>query len=121
MVLVVFWLGSCSRGDSPQTPVLPPTDIAALRPTWAVVTDSYVRLHTQPRADAPIVGHLRHADVAAITAISANGVRIGARRHHWYLFEHETVRGWALDRHVEPFGSESRARNAAVRLLEPDP
>ena len=80
-----------------------------------------MRLHTEPSADAPIVGHLRRADVASITAISANGVRIGARRHHWYLFEHETVRGWALDRHVEPFGSESRARNAAIRLLEPDP
>ncbi len=121
MALVAVALASCSHEGRPQRPALPPTAIAAVRPTWAVVTASYARLHTEPRTDAPIVGHLRRADVAEITAISTNGVRIGAVRHHWYLLEHETAGGWALGNRVELFGSESRARNASFRLQEPEP
>ena len=120
LVLVFVAIAGCSRGSSPQGPSLPPTAIVTLRPSWALVADSYLRLREDPRADAGIVGHLRFAEVAAITRVSADVVLVEGRAHRWLRLERETVSGWVLDDRVEVFTTEARARDASRRMTEQD-
>lgn len=115
--LVVLSFSACSRGAEETGIDLPPTPVVALRPTWAVVTVPYLRLRTEPSAGAPIAGHLRRGEVAAIAAIDTSVARLDGDRHYWYRLERDGLVGWALDNAVESYGSEDRARNAA-RLLE---
>ncbi|MFW6291454.1 MAG: hypothetical protein ACOC7V_03925 [Spirochaetota bacterium] len=89
-----------------------------LRPTWAVVAESYVRLRAEPAMDAAISGHLRRGDVARIDAIGTVVEQFDDERSYWYRLEAGSIAGWALDRALEAYGSEYRARNAAERLRE---
>ncbi len=117
-IIAVSSAGSCARERSPNTPSLPPTPVAALRPTWAVVAGSYLRLHLEPLADAPVAGHLRFADVAEILAIEVGRTRRDGGFREWYLLERGSVTGWAPSPAVHPYGSYGRARDAAIRLRE---
>ena len=89
-----------------------------LRPTWAVVSEAYVRLRAEPQMDAPIVGHLRRGDVARIDAIGTVVEQVDGERLYWYRLESGATSGWTLDRTLEEYGSEYRARNAADRFGE---
>jgi hypothetical protein len=95
---------------------MPPTPIVTLRPTWAVVTERYLRLRERPDGAAPISGHLRRGDVAAITAVSPVIELVDGERHFWFRVENHLVSGWVLDTSLEAYTSEDRARNAAKRL-----
>ncbi len=111
-------VGACSRDRSPTSPVLPLTSVAALRPTWVVVADSYLRLHRDPSSGAQIVGHLRQAQVAEIRSIEVGGTRTDGTTRDWYLLERDEVVGWAPADRVLPYGSYGRARDAAFRMQE---
>lgn len=111
-------ISSCGRERSAPSVTLPPTPVVVLRPTWAVVTDPYVRLRADPDPDAPIAGHLRRGDVSQIVAINTAVQRVDGERHYWYRLHGDEASGWALDRAVESYGSEYRARNAARQLFE---
>lgn len=95
---------------------LPPTPVVALRPTWAVIVEPYLRLRSEPQTDAPIAGHLRRGDVARIAAIGTAVAQVDGERHLWYRLETEGASGWTLDGALESFASEHRARNAARRM-----
>ena len=117
-LIAVLGVGSCSRDRAPNLPDLPLTSVAALRPMWAVVAGSYLRLHREPRTDAQIVGHLRQAEVAEILAIEPGGRRGDGRTLAWYLLEHGALIGWAPADLVDPHGSHGRAQDAASRMRE---
>jgi len=68
--------------------------------------------------DAPIVGHLRRGDVARIDAIGTVVEQVDDERLYWYRLESGATSGWTLDRTLEEYGSEYRARNAADRFGE---
>ena len=116
LLVLVFTVVSCSRGDAGRFVTLPPTPVVTLRPTWAVVTDSYLRLHAEPRSGAPIIGHLRRADVAEILEIGTTVARVDGEQRLWYRLAADGVSGWALDLSLDSYGSEYRARNAGARL-----
>lgn len=117
-LIAVLGVGACSRDRGPDPPVLPPTSVAALRPAWAVVSGSYLRLHREPWTGAQIVGHLRQAEVARILTIEPGGTRADGRTLEWYLLERGAVVGWAPAGLVDPHGSYGRARDAALRMQE---
>lgn len=110
---------SCGNGRSNASSViLPPTSVVTLRPTWAVVTEPYIRLRAEPRRDAPIEGHLRRGDVAEIEAISTVVELVEDERHFWYRLTVGGTSGWVLDSAVESYGSEDRARSVSARMGE---
>jgi hypothetical protein len=117
LLVIAVMLASACSGDRPADSVpLPPTPVVTLRPTWAVVTEPYLRLRALPDDGAPIAGHLRRGDVARIAAIDTVIEQVDGERHYWYRLEGDAVTGWALDNALESYGSEYRARNASERL-----
>lgn len=68
--------------------------------------------------DATIAGHLRRGDVARIEAIGTIVEQVDGERAYWYRLDAGSTSGWTLDRTLEAYGSEYRARNAADRLRE---
>lgn len=116
MLASVVAMGACDAPDSATPVSLPPTPVVTLRPTWAVVAEPYVRLRAEPAMDAPISGHLRRGDVARIDAIGTVVEQVDDVGSYWYRLESGSTAGWTLDRTLESYGSEYRARNAAERL-----
>ncbi len=109
-------LASC--GEEPGGPEveMPATPVIVLRPTWAVVTEAYVRLRAGPEGGAPISGHLRRGDVAEITAINPAAEQVDGERRHWYELRNEQASGWVTEDTLEAYSSEYRARHASAQL-----
>ncbi|MFP4377848.1 MAG: hypothetical protein ACLFP4_12465 [Spirochaetales bacterium] len=103
----------CDAAPEDEQIVLPETPVIALRPSWALVVEPYVRLFEEPATDAPIAGHLRSGEVARIDSIGTQPVRIGGVLYRWYQLSTEESGGWMVGRSIETFTSRDRAANAA--------
>jgi hypothetical protein len=98
---------------------LPTTNVIALRPTWAVVMASYVRLHAEADSASAITGHLRRGDVASVDRVSLAGFAVPERRVRWVQLSSDGRSGWAAEDDLELFTSETQATNAAANLVGP--
>ena len=111
MILVV----SCAQ-DGESAVVLPTTGVSDIRPSWAVVVSTYVRLRNEADSESPITGHLRAGDVAEVETISLSPYSANGHQIRWIELSAEGHTGWVLESDLQLFRSERRARNAAATL-----
>jgi hypothetical protein len=113
-LLATFLVAAGCDGSREEEPiVLPETPVIALRPTWALVVEPYVRLYEEPVTDSAIAGHLRAGEIARVDAIGTQPIRLGGAQYRWYRLSTDESAGWTVGRSIETYTSRDRAWNAA--------
>ena len=119
LATVVVAMTSCQQEDFEDRVALPETGLLIVRPQWAIVVESYVRLLAAPGADNEITGHLRDGDVVEIVEIGTTQFMISGSDDAWFLVEDGDSRGWVTSSALALFGSRNQAENAAfARFVE---
>ena len=115
VIVSVLGVVSCAQ-DGESAVVLPTTGVSDIRPSWAVVVSTYVRLRDEADSESPITGHLRAGDVAEVVSISLSPYSANGHQLRWIELAAEGHTGWVLENDLQLFSSERRARNAAVTV-----
>lgn len=79
---------------------------------WIVVSQAYARIKSEPRAEAPDVGHLRGGDVLAVRGRERDPRQGGS----WFRVGLGGVEGWLMGDNALFFETRAAAERAAGRF-----
>lgn len=89
--------------------LLPSSPILTNTQSWAVVTDSYLRMTEERDVNSDVVATLRRGDVLEIlrSLLSEKGTVI------WYEVKNEEVSGWVQSTSIKMFNNKGQADTAS--------
>lgn len=107
-LLLALLLTACS---GPETGIeLPPTPVLSGQRDFALVTESYVRLHVRPDVESGVGTHARRGDVLRVIGRTAD--------QRWIEVEDAERHGWIRRDYLRLFASREQAINGQ-ELLDP--
>lgn len=115
-LLLLLPLASCGRRQPVERIVLPPTPVLSIRSTWAVVTSPFLRLRSEPLADASVLAHIRRGSVLEVLSRTDRREELEQSSSYWYQVSYEGVRGWVFGAFLEIVDSKARAESMAAGL-----
>ncbi len=114
--LALLPLASCGRRQQVERIDLPPTPVLSIRSTWAVVTSPFLRLRSEPLADASVLAHIRRGAVLEVLSRTDRREELEQASSYWYQVSYEGVRGWVFGAFLEIVDSKPRAESLAAEL-----
>jgi hypothetical protein len=115
-LLLLLPLASCGRRPPVERIELPSTPVLSIRSTWAVVTSPFLRLRSEPLADAGVLAHVRRGSVLEVLSRTDRREELEQTSSYWYQVSYEGLRGWVFGAFLEIVDSKPRAESLAAEL-----
>jgi uncharacterized protein YgiM (DUF1202 family) len=115
-LLLFLPLASCGRRPPVERIELPSTPVLSIRSTWAVVTSPFLRLRSEPLADAGVLAHVRRGSVLEVLSRTDRREDLEQTSSYWYQVSYEGLRGWVFGAFLEIVDSKARAESLAAEL-----
>ena len=109
-------LAACGRRQQVERIELPSTPVLSIRSTWAVVTSPFLRVRSEPLANAPVLAHIRRGAVLEVLSRTDRREELEQTSSYWYQVSYEGLRGWVFGAFLELVDSRARAEGLAAQL-----
>ena len=114
-LLALLSAAACGRRPTVERIELPPTPVLSIRSTWAVVTSPFLRMRDNPRAQAPVLAHIRRGAVLEVLSRTERKEELEESSAYWYQVSYEGLRGWVFGAFLEIVDSKARAESLAAQ------
>ena len=113
---VLLALAACGGRPPAERIDLPPTSVLSIRSTWAVVTSPFLRVRGEPRAEAPVLTHIRRGAVVEVLSRTERKEELDEASNYWYQVSYGGLRGWVFGAFLEVLDSRAKAESMAAQL-----
>ena len=114
LILLLLMISSCRPEEELLSPQLPPTPVLTSVSQWGVANKPYLKVLSEPLADADVDGLLRQGDIVEI--VSKVGTDGGLSYWLEIISSTTDIRGWVPDNSMDIYDSPAQARTAGSGL-----
>ncbi len=115
-LVALLSLGSCRRADPAPAIGLPATSVLSTRSSYAVVSESLLRVRDKPGKDATVILHIRRGNVVEIVSRTETMEEVEGIQGYWYLVDYSGLKGWVFGAYLQIAGSRSEAERLSGSL-----
>ncbi len=111
ILFLILLFGGCRKELMAEVPIqLPPTPIISNDQSWAVVTESYLKVTTEMDRNSQVLATLRKGTILEILSSQIDRETGGI----WYRVRGDNLNGWVNSVSVKQFENREQAETASL-------